>query len=199
MKKIVMQGIFATFIVLLCGCDDEQVKISTHTKDKSHLIEQAENRDKSSYAGLEDVFLDTKHLYTQDADNKLTLFIFAKNNCLYCDKLKDDIANDNALKSMLQAHFLPDYINTSYTKKHILHKGEDTQTIPTFNLMEFYVKSPMRPTPTLVFVDREGKSIYELPGYLPKDQMLKLYTYMANGAWKGKDEKQIIMDINKEL
>ncbi|TLD86429.1 MULTISPECIES: thioredoxin family protein [Helicobacter] len=195
MKKIFKISLLLCMLSIV-GCEDEQVKIST-AQDKSEILKQAENRDKSSYAGLEDVFLDTKHINTDE--NKLTLLIFSKNNCTYCDKLKDDIAKNPALKEMLKAHFLPYYVNVSYTKTHILHFGEKEQKIPTHNLMESYVKSPMRPTPTLVFIDKSGEAIYELPGYLPQDKMLKLYEYMASGAWAGKNLQQINREINEEI
>lgn len=196
MKIILMLGAIG---LLLCGCSqEEEVKLSSDSKDKTHLITRAENIDKSSYAGLEDVFLDTKHLYTQK-DNKLTLFIFGKNNCPYCDKLKDDIKANSTLKSMLQEHFLPYYINVSYNKKHILSIGENTQEANTPELMELYVKSPMRPTPSLIFINAQGKSIYELPGYLPPEAMQKLLAYMASGEWKGKSEEEIATHINGAL
>ena len=84
MKKIFKISLLLCMLSIV-GCEDEQVKIST-AQDKSEILKQAENRDKSSYAGLEDVFLDTKHINTDE--NKLTLLIFSKNNCTYCDKLK---------------------------------------------------------------------------------------------------------------
>ena len=199
MRRITIYAMGGIMGLFLWACSEEQeVKISTGAKNADETLKQAESVDRASYAGLEDVFLDTKHLYT-NKDDKLTLFIFARNNCFYCDKLKGDIAQNSQLKQTLQERFLPYYINSSYTKKHILYRGEDTQSFNTHQLIESYVKSPLRPTPTLVFVDTQGKSIYELPGYLPSESMIKILDYMASGKWKGKDVKQINNEIREEL
>lgn len=203
MKKILLYGLMGLTLQMLSSCSEEQsVRISSGEKDNEQILKQAENIDKASYAGLEDVFLDTKNLHI-NKDNKITLFIFAKNNCIYCDKLKDDILSSDALKNMLKDNFMPYYINTSYTKKHILykHKGDsqDVQNLNTRNLMESYVKSPMRPTPTLVFLDYSGNNIYELPGYLPKDSMLEILEYFSSGVWVGKSEKQIATEISDTI
>lgn len=205
-----MVAVICTMSIFFNACSDEQeVGISTQGGDKAAILKQAESIDAASYAGLEDVFLDTKTL-TLGTD-KITVFIFAKNNCFYCEKLKTDIMQNTALKSMLQTHFLPYYINTSYTKKHILTAADiaDSQVdsahaqkqreLTTMSLMELYVTSAMRPTPTFVFVDSKGDSIYELPGYLPSERIIRLLEYMTSGDWEGKSKAQIAERVNEEL
>ncbi|MCX2717760.1 thioredoxin family protein [Helicobacter sp. MIT 21-1697] len=191
-------------MMIHCGCnDDNEVKISQGTALKQEHIEQAENLDKQSYAGLENIFLDTKAI--QGQEGKITLLIFGKNNCIYCDKIKDDIKNNDSLKDTLKANFLPYYINISYTKNHTLQfqnthsHNRESASIPTSTLVETYVKSPMRPTPTLVFLTPAGERIYELPGYLPSEQILILLKYMQSQKWQGKSLQDISLEINESL
>lgn len=181
--------------IIFLGCNDEgEVKVSQGSNTQKSQIEQAESLDKASYAGLEDVFLDTKNIFADK--NKVTLLVFGKNNCVYCDKLKDDIKDNATLKNMLQSQFVPYYINTSYSKVHNLTFGDSKTSLNTAALTESYVKSPMRPTPTLVFLDFQGKKIYELPGYIPSSQLLILLEYMQSHSWENKKEEQIAREIN---
>lgn len=188
-------------LTFFAACSDEnEVKVSSGNTLTQEQIDYAQNLDKASYEGLEDVFLDTKDI--QSSESKITLVIFGKNNCIYCDKLKDDIKRTPLLKSYLQEHFMPYYVNTSYAKTHTLHFGKDgvgTESLGTNALMNRFVNSPMRPTPTLVFLTQEGKSIYELPGYLPPLQILALLEYIDSRAWQGKSNDVIAQEINKVI
>lgn len=195
MRKTIGQIlIYGVLCALMLGCsDDKEVKVSQGGNKAD--IQQAESLDKESYAGLEDTFLDTKTIRTQQ--DKIALLIFGKNNCVYCDKIKDDIKANSELKAFLQAHFLPYYINTSYTKIHALHFTDSTQELSTNALMDTYVKSAMRPTPTLVFLDTQGKSVFELPGYVNPKVLLHILEYIQSKQWQEKDKVQIANDINK--
>lgn len=181
------------------ACSEESdVGISQGKKLTSQYIQEAEDIDKESYAGLEDVFLDTKTI--QGQEGKITLLIFGKNRCGYCDKIKDDIKNSKSLQNTLKSHFLPYYINVSYTKNHLLQfQNTPESTLSTSTLMETYVKSPMRPTPTLIFLTPTGEVIYELPGYLPSNEILALLEYMQSQKWKGKDKDTISLEVNESL
>lgn len=181
-------------VFLFLGCSDEnEVKISQGNNNTA--IEQAESLDRQSYAGLEDVFLDTKNISTQE--DKVTLLIFGKNNCVYCDKIKDDIKANSEIKTLLQSHFIPYYVNVSYTKIHNLSFVDSKKELSTPALMESYVKSPMRPTPTLIFLNPKGESIFELPGYMNADSILKILQYMQSKQWQNKSQAQVASEINK--
>lgn len=226
MSKIIKIFIgFCAFIlsfVLFVGCDSkDELKISQGSTLSQEQIEAAESLDKKSYEGLEDVFLDTKWINQHGIQGtpfkgeafdknteKIVLLVFGKNNCTYCDKLKDDIKASNELKEELKAHYAPYYVNTSYSKKHILlfdrefFFGEE-KILSTAELLNAYVKSPMRPTPTLVFLNSKGEAIYELPGYLPSDKILKLlkliHELIASGNDTDKSFEQISKYINEQL
>ena len=75
----------------------------------------------------------------------------------------------------------------SYAKNHLLQfQNTPESTLSTSTLMETYVKSPMRPTPTLIFLTPTGEVIYELPGYIPSNEILALLEYFLfneNGSF----------------
>ena len=197
MKKTrfsILCGFICVFTLLGCN-DDNEVKISQG--NNAAAIDHAESLDKQSYAGLEDVFLDTKNISTQE--DKVTLLIFGKNNCVYCDKIKDDIKANSEIKSLLQDHFIPYYVNVSYTKIHNLNFIDSKKELSSTALMESYVKSPMRPTPTLIFLNPKGEVIFELPGYMKPDSILKILQYMQSKQWQDKDQTQVASEINKIL
>lgn len=182
-------------LVFLLGCNnDENVQISSGDNLTHEQIQEAESLDKASYAGLEDVFLDTKHIAS--FDNKLPLLVFGRNNCIYCEKLKDDIKDDPTLKKMLQDHFSPFYINMSYTKKHRLTLGDQDSILNTDALADTFFGYAMRPTPTLIFLNQQGDVLYRLPGYLPNDKLLKILGFMSEPQANQLSMKQISEQIN---
>lgn len=194
-KKIFSSTLFASLLLCINGCENEEVKISSGTNLTQEHIQQAENLDKKSYQGLEDVFLDTKTITAKD---RIPLLIFGKNNCTYCDKLKNDIKEDSQLKHLLQQYFATYYINVSYSKIHHL-EFDKANSLSTSDLMDTYVTSPLRPTPTLVFLDNKGTPIYELPGYLPPKEMHKVFEYIQEKQWQDKSTATIASEIDTLL
>ncbi|WP_289180992.1 thioredoxin fold domain-containing protein [Helicobacter japonicus] len=196
MKILKIYTICGSILIMtfFSACSEESdVGISQGKKLTSQYIQEAEDIDKESYAGLEDVFLDTKTI--QGQESKITLLIFGKNRCGYCDKIKDDIKNGDPVIVLIAY-----YINVSYAKNHLLQfQNTPESTLSTSTLMETYVKSPMRPTPTLIFLTPTGEVIYELPGYIPSNEILALLEYMQSQKWKGKDKDTISLEINESL
>lgn len=185
-------------LALLLGCDnDEHIRISSGDNLTHEHIQEAESLDKASYAGLEDVFLDTKHIAS--FDNKLPLLIFGRNNCIYCEKLKDDIKDDPSLKKILQERFSPFYINMSYTKKHKLTLGDTDSILNTNALADMFFSSTLRPTPTLIFLNQQGEVLYRLPGYLPNNELLKVLSFISEPQTQKLSAKHISKQVNALL
>lgn len=149
-------------LLILTGCEEGKVELSSGNKTSSQALKEAESMDKASYAGLESVFLDTK---TISSSGKPMLFIFGKNNCTYCDKIKDDIKADAQLQDLLKSHFATYYINIDYSKIHHISFESDKKPIEmdTTSLAREY---GVRPTPTLIFLDSTGRAFFLYPGYL---------------------------------
>ncbi|MFC3848091.1 SoxW family protein [Helicobacter baculiformis] len=186
----------AVLVLLSLTCfgvaDDDAINedmISSGSASSPQAIEKANNLDKQSYMGLEDVFLDTK---TIAPNGKYMLLVFGKNGCSYCELLKQDIKKHNTLKDFIKANYSAYYINISYSKMHNFrvggaHKNKEFK-LPTFELASIYDVSS---TPTIVFANPDGKTIYELPGYMPYKQFLAVLEFVGKGLYKGiKDDKE---------
>ena len=78
------------FSLLLISCSDHKIDsdvISNGSTMSAEAREAEKNLDKASYADIADIFLDTNEI----SFDKNILIIFGKNNCQYCDMLKDMI------------------------------------------------------------------------------------------------------------
>lgn len=187
-----MQGVKLFFgvcfgVLVFWGCDDQKVELSDGNKTNTQALQEAESMDKVSYAGLENVFLDTK---TLAANHKPMVFIFGKNNCVYCDKLKDDIKANLELQNILRDNFASYYINIDYSKIHnLLFDDTEPREIDTLNLAREY---NIRPTPTLIFLDSTGKVFFMYPGYLTPSKFQALLQSAQNYSTIDSDDVQNI-------
>ncbi|PAF43058.1 thioredoxin fold domain-containing protein [Helicobacter sp. 11S03491-1] len=164
--------------------------ISTGANVSQEAQQENDNLDKKSYAGLEDVFSDTK---TITPNGKYMMMVFGANGCPYCEMLKKDIKDTPELKNYIKDHFSAYYINMSYSKIHDFKVGTKADPkeikVSTSQLSQMY---DIRPTPTIVFSDADGKTILEFPGYVRAKQFIKILEFINNGEWKkAKDQKQL--------
>lgn len=186
-KSIVFYSVFVIGI-LLNACEDSLMLSSGNDIDEKTLRD-IESMDKASYAGLESVFLDSKVI---DTNGKPTLLIFGKNNCPYCDKLKDDIKANPPIQEILTKDFSAYYINIDYSKNHHLKHffgRSDSYNATTIELARIY---QIRPTPTLVFLDSKGIPFFTYPGYL----RVKEFNLALNLA---KEHKSVQPDLTNEI
>ena len=163
MKQVFrFMAIFAVCVVIFSGCDDKKIDsniISQGSTMSAEAQEKAKSLDKESYKDLADLFLDTA---TIDFSREV-LIIFGKNQCKYCDMLKDDIKKSPAIQSKIKEHFNPYYINTSYDKVHKLRafRGKDID-INIANLAQIF---GVNTTPQVIFMDKNGRVKYLFAGY----------------------------------
>ena len=157
MKKNIILCVMFSMGILFNACEDS-LNLSSGNDIDENTLRNIESMDKASYAGLENVFLDSK---TIDTNGKTMLLIFGKNNCPYCDKLKDDIKASAPLQEILTKDFSAYYINIDYSKLHhltqFLGRSEPTQ-MTTLEIAKVY---KIRPTPTLVFFDSMGIPFFQ--------------------------------------
>ncbi|AFI04240.1 SoxW family protein [Helicobacter cetorum] len=191
-------------LFILMGCKSDSADnlndtlLSSGSQSSKELENERENIDKKSYAGLEDIFLDTKMI---TPNNKLMLLIFGRNGCSYCEHLKEDIKNVKELHDYIQTHFNAYYINISYSKLHNFKVGtkNDMKEIkmPTEQLAQIY---GVQSTPTIIFSDESGKTIYELPGYMPSTQFLAVLEFIGNGEYKKtKNDKEFTQHLKSYI
>ena len=147
---------------IFSGCDDKKIDsniISQGSQMSAEAQEKAKSLDKESYKDLADLFLDTDEI---DFSREV-LIIFGKNQCNYCDMLKDDIKKSDEIRAKIKAYFNPYYVNISYDKVHNLRgfRGKDVK-INSANLSQIF---GVNATPQVVFLDKNGRVKYLFAGY----------------------------------
>lgn len=188
-----MRSIFFLFcLIFMIGCGDsvDSSVISSGAKNTKEQLEASNNIDKNSYMEVSDVFLDTQKIKTND--NRPYLIIFAANGCIYCDKLKELVKNEQEVKDTLKSYFSPYYVNLSYSKMHDVEFLQ--QKISTADFGKMY---QIMPTPTMVFLDNAGKVLFVYPGYMPKDKFMVTLNYIKDST--DKSEEDIKLELQKKF
>lgn len=178
--------------ILFTGCKNQQIDqnaFSSQSNISQAAIEKSQKLDQASYSGLEHLFGDTGNI---SSDQKFVLLIFGKNNCPWCDRLKEDIKENYAIQEALLKDFKSYYINLSYSKLHHLDfngkksQKETSQLSATYNI---------RPTPTSVFLDPQGETIFIWPGYSSPKQMQLILKFITTKGYENPQERQKFLKI----
>ncbi len=165
------------FSLLLISCSDHKIDsdvISNGSTMSAEAREAEKNLDKASYADIADIFLDTNEI----SFDKNILIIFGKNNCQYCDMLKDMIKKDENLKQTIKDNFNPYYINISYSKIHSINFNDKQSKVDTGSIASLFAVDF---TPSIVFLGRDGNVRYLFPGFTPKFKDLVLEVIRKDG------------------
>ncbi|CBG39391.1 SoxW family protein [Helicobacter mustelae] len=193
-------GLFLALGLFFVGCKDDK-KIDSNAFSSGKEMQQdakdaAQNIDKKSYAGLEGVFQDTGDI---TANGKYLLLVFGKNNCSYCEKLKNDLKKHKDLQEELKKDFSPYYINISYEKTHNFSFSDHQSAKVMTSQLANNIYS-IRVTPTLIFGEKDGKTILEIPGYVRPEEFQKILAFITEGSWKkAKDAKERMGLLRKYL
>lgn len=180
--------IFVLCVLLGLGCNDKKVGISegkNNEQSSAEISQRLENIDAQGYKGLEDVFANNVLI---EGQNKPILLIFGSNTCKYCEDLKNEIKNNEALKSRLKADTSAYYINTSYSKNHkiaYLNKTMDTDSLSRhYNLGS---------TPLVIFLEPDGTQIANMTGYNKKMFLAMLDFSLDSNNYKDSKDTKIRM------
>lgn len=192
-KSLITLAILLFFV----GCKNQQIDqnaFSSQSNISQAAIEKSQNLDQASYAGLEHIFGDTANI---TSNQKFVLLIFGKNNCPWCERLKDDIKANYAIQEALLKDFKSYYINLSYSKIHHLDfngkksQKETSQLSATYNI---------RPTPTSVFLDPQGETIFIYPGYLSPEQLQNVLKFIATKDYENpKDRENFLKTLQTQF
>lgn len=172
--------------LLVLGCKDGNIAIGNGNNNTQVLDEMNQNIDVASYKGLEDVFSNSSHI---ESSSKPIMLIFGKNNCIYCEKLKGDIAKDSSIRSFIRQNFISYYVNTSYSKNHevaFLNKSMSTDSLA--------IAYELDGTPLTIWFEPNGNKILSLQGY---DK--KYFVSMLHFIQEGKYAKEKSFDKRMQL
>ena len=121
-----------------------------------------------------------------DPAGRPMLLVFGQSADPYTRKLQEDVGEDSELAEAIRKSVTPIYIDAMAQKRHkFMHNGE-AMDVDTKTLVGIY---RIDATPTLIFTDEKGVSIFIVPGYMPPKQFKVTLQFVKEGAWKGKDRK----------
>ncbi len=192
-SKVLIGLLFAT-LFFLSGCD-EKTSVKTVKEDKPKLIKpdsqkaqksisnSTNNANKIPKVDNSDIFKDTFSLLP---NGKYMLIIFESEDCPYCAKLNLDIHNDTKLHDTLKEKFSVYALDATKNRIHKLEHEGKPMDVDTKTLIDIY---GVNSTPTLIFTDKKGKSIFVVPGYMPRKQFEVTLDFVQSGLWLGLDRK----------
>ncbi len=194
-------------LLLISGCGDNKTEArqiqepaaipadsaapaaSSEAKSRAKVEEAAEKATvktpapKAKLSRFYQVFRDGAKI---DPAGKPMLLVFGQSADPYTRKLQDDVGRDPELAEAIRQEVTPIYIDAMAQKRHkFMHNGE-AMDVDTRTLVGIY---HIDATPTLIFTDEKGVSIFIVPGYMPPKQFKVTLQFVKEGAWKGKDRK----------
>lgn len=195
LSKVLMGLLFAA-LFLLSGCDEktsvktvkqETPKVTTTKSEaantvKTDTVKVAKTNDIPKVDNS-DIFKDT---FSLTPNGKYMIVIFETDECPYCAKMNLDIHNDKKLHDTLKNDFSVYSLDAMKNRMHkIEHEGKPMD-VDTKTLIDIY---SVNSTPTLIFMDKQGKRILIVPGYMPPKQFEVTLEFIKSGLWLGKDRK----------
>ena len=198
-------GLLSISLIIFAGCGDEKTtvtdiqkpkviektKVNKTVKIETHARKEVPKKLASKNFDLSDIFKDSAKIAP---NGKYMITIFNSGECPYCAKMGNDIFNSKKLKDELKNDFSTYQLDVQNNRLHKLeHEGKDMD-VDTKTLIDIY---NVRSTPTLIFSDKKGKSIFVVPGYMPTKQFLVTLDFIKEQKWLGLDRKN--NDVYKAL
>ncbi len=111
------------------------------------------------------------------------LLIVESKSCIYCKQLDRDIKKEKSLQEALKDIDLYKVLYESYTPVEANFGGKivemsENELAKTLNALSF---------PNLIFYDKQGNIILQIPGYVYPTQLVCIIDYVKTGAYKEED------------
>ena len=112
--------------------------------------------------------------------HKYALLIVESKSCIYCAQLKKDLRTEPKIKKALKGMDLYFLLYESYKPVKTNIGGQVKE------LSEKELAKALRATsfPNLIFYDRKGNIILQIPGYLPPDKFVCVVNYVKSESYK---------------
>ncbi|WP_457600127.1 thioredoxin family protein [Hydrogenivirga sp.] len=160
-----MRRILALILVLatlgLVSCENQKAASSSAPSPTESKVEKKKLIPKKDYA----------------------LLIVESKSCIYCKQLDKDIKTEKVLQEALKDIDLYKILYESYTPVEAKFGGKliettENELAKTLNALSF---------PNLIFYDKEGNIILQIPGYVYPSQLVCIIDYVKTGAYKNED------------
>jgi len=111
------------------------------------------------------------------------LLIVESKSCIYCKQLDKDIKTEKSLQEALKDIDLYRILYESYTPVEANFGGKlietsENELAKMLNALSF---------PNLIFYDKQGNIILQIPGYVYPSQLVCIIDYVKSGAYKEED------------
>lgn len=112
--------------------------------------------------------------------NDYALLIVESKSCIYCAQLKKDLKSEPKIKEALEGIDLYFLLYESYKPVKTNIGGQ----VKEMSEKELAQRLKATSFPNLIFYDRNGKVILQIPGYLPPDKFVCVINYVKKGEYK---------------
>lgn len=198
MKKFTAVTAILAIIYFLSGCGDNRSAEAKMMNEKSlpekvqkrvaekPAAESSEESGNSSadLSGFYKVFNDSASIAPKDG--KSMMIVFGQPADPYTQKLQKDVESERALADKIKSVVTPIYIDATAQKRHKFYHSGQLMDVDTKTLISIY---HIESTPTIIFTDMNGSSIFIVPGYMPPRQFEVTLDFVKEGVWRGKDRK----------
>ncbi len=124
-------------------------------------------------------FLNLKEdLEEANKEGKYLFLMFHQEGCPFCDKMYRITFQEPKVKDYFTKHFYMVLIDIKGSNPLITLEGKETTE------KEFSHKMRVRATPLFIFLDRDGKEILKMVGYIPAKDFLLIGKYIVEGHYK---------------
>lgn len=189
MRSFILLATGISLSLFLSGCDTNGAKaeIRNDAKPATLTAPTVLKKTEVSTQKINTPFLDNK---TIAANGKPMVVIFGSKTCTYCDALKNDIKESQKLEEVLAKEFSSYYVTMDTLSEHDLVHEKQTMKTTNKMLAEIY---GINATPSLIFYDDTGLSLFRVPGYMPKEQFLVTLEFVTSRAWEGAEKNSAAM------
>lgn len=173
MKKILLIILSITLISLLAGCDNtEKIK-----PDQEKAIKTIE-KDKAVHKSNSKEWYDFQEgLKIAEQEDKHIVIDFYADWCKWCKVMDEKTFSVPKVEKYLFENFVPIRINTE-SDDQVTFKGK------TFSKRQLSGAFGVKGLPSLAFLTSNQEMITLIPGYIEKDQFLKILEYINKECYK---------------
>ena len=111
-------------------------------------------------------------------EGKYLFLMFEEEGCPFCDKMKRITFQDPRVKEYFTKHFYMVIVDRKGSNPVVDFEGKETTE------RQLAKKYRVRGTPVFLFVDKRGRTILKIMGYVPPKEFLLIGKYIVEGYYK---------------